>query len=93
MVLCPALPKRPAAGMVNAIGLKNPTPLSMGSPVASARPLPTAPVPPWSDRLPSTCAVNGAPERMVVDPFSVQFRNSGLEIHPPRPRRSDVVNM
>ncbi len=56
----------------------------MGAPVASARPLPTTPVPPESARLPSTRAVKGPPERAVMPPLRVQLRNSRA-VHP-RPR-------
>ena len=53
----------------------------MGRPVASARLLPTAPVPPESDRLPSTMAVNGLPERKVNPPLRDQPRSSRA-VHP-----------
>ena len=41
-------------------------------PVASALPLPMDPLPPLSERLPSTIAVNGEPERRVAPPLSCQ---------------------
>src|SRR4051794_15320267 len=67
IVLRPALPKRSAGGTRKAAVLNNPVPPSTGRPVASARPLPTEPVPPESDTLPRTRAVNGLPLRAVTD--------------------------
>src|SRR5690349_8252721 len=68
----PALPKRPAGGMANAAGLKNSPQQSTAKPVASARPLPTDPVPPVSDWLPSTRAVRGVPVEKLTVPCQVQ---------------------
>ena len=53
-----------------------------GSPVASARKLAEAPVPPLLERLPATRAVSGVPELAVKVPFSVQPENA-LVFQPP----------
>src|SRR6185436_17639354 len=73
MVLRPALPKREAGGRVKAAGLKKaPLTESMGWPVASARPLPTEPLPPELARFPKTRAVKGEPEPAVRPPERFQ---------------------
>src|SRR5690242_20414241 len=72
IVLRPASPNLPLGGMVNAAGLKKRPQQSTEVPVASARPLPTAPVPPVSERLPRTRAVSGEPLDSAMVPCSVQ---------------------
>ena len=61
---------------MNASRLNGPVPTPTGNPVASALELPRAPVPPASDRLPKTVAVNGEPDCAVMKPLRVQFRTS-----------------
>src|SRR5712692_6703027 len=62
MVLRPALPYWPASGSVKAARLKyGPAPPAIGRPVAWARPVPKAAVPPVLARLPETRAVSGVP--------------------------------
>src|SRR5687767_6648981 len=72
MVLRPALPKREAGGRVKAAGLKKASLEVMGWPVASARPLPTDPLPPELARFPRTRAVKGEPEPAVRPPERFQ---------------------
>jgi hypothetical protein len=61
---------------VKASGLKKPTPVSIGKPVACARPLPTVPVPPAFAWLPSSRAVNGvrAIEKLAVRKVGLGYR-------------------
>src|SRR5215471_11740163 len=74
MVLRPALPKAPCAGGANAALLKKPDPSWTLRPVASARLAPKLPLPPESDRLPSTRAVNGSPLVAVIFPATIHDR-------------------
>src|SRR5277367_6692260 len=74
MVLRPASPSSPDGGYVKAAGLKYPLPSMTGRPVASARPLPTTPVPAAFDWFPRICAVSGVPLSSSADPLSVQLR-------------------
>src|SRR5262249_50011138 len=78
IVFRPALPYAPGRGIAKAARLKYcPEAIaSSGAPVEFARPLPTAPVPPVLDWLPSTRAVKGDPHRAVIPPLSVQSCNS-----------------
>src|SRR5947209_291327 len=88
MVLRAASPSVPAGGRVKASGLKKPTPVSIGKPVACARPLPTVPVPPAFAWLPSSRAVNGVPDDAVAPPLRVQsFNRRSAQ---PDPRNSPV---
>src|ERR1035437_10626757 len=60
MVVRPALPNWPDAGVVNASGLKYGCPSAwIGRPVARARRLAPPPRPPAFARVPGTCAVSG----------------------------------
>src|SRR5436190_4888622 len=78
IVFRPAFPYVPGRGIAKAARLKYcpGAAASIGAPVESARPLPTAPVPPVFDWLPSTRAVKGDPERAVIPPLSVQSCSS-----------------
>src|SRR5947199_7653571 len=74
MVLRPALPNAPKDGVANASLLKKPVPPVTPAPVASARLAPKFPLPPESDRLPSTRAVKGRPLMATMFPATIHER-------------------
>src|SRR5690349_8531884 len=75
MVLRPALPDWPSVGGANAAGVKKPGPSVTLRPVAFALRAPKLPLPPESERLPSTRAVYGSPLNAVMLPARIQERS------------------